>query len=119
MPEVSADGLVDGLPPDLVAQVASVIQEALSNIARHARASHVKVALVCTDADLTVEVCDDGVGLPDPLPRSSGISNLMNRARNLGGSATWTANEPRGTVVTWRVPRAPSDEPDLVLDEQA
>lgn len=105
MPRVSVDGDIDELPPDLVAQIASVIQEALSNIARHARAGLVEVALLSTDDELTVRVSDDGVGLPDPLPRSSGISNLMNRARNLGGEATWTANEPRGTVMTWRVPR--------------
>ena len=103
MPKVSTDGLVAGLPPDLVAQVASVIQEALSNVARHARASHVTVSLIGGERDLTVQVSDDGVGLPDPLPRSSGISNLMNRARNLGGTATWTGNEPSGTVMTWRV----------------
>ncbi len=117
MPQISAEGLVDGLPPDLVAQVASVMQEALSNIARHARASHVAVSLVGTDRDLAVQVADDGVGLPDPLPRSSGISNLMNRARNLGGTATWTGNEPTGTVMTWRVPRRPGDrleEPDAL-----
>ncbi|MDR7362591.1 sensor histidine kinase [Nocardioides marmoribigeumensis] len=123
MPAVTADGLVDGLAPDLVAQVASVIQEALSNIARHARASHVTVSLVGTDHDLTVEVTDDGVGLPDPLPRSSGISNLMNRARNLNGTATWSANEPRGTVMTWRVPRRPGDTldrgPEPLLDTEA
>ena len=124
MPLVTADGPVNGMPPDLVAQVASVIQEALSNIARHARASHVAVSLVGTDRDLTVKVTDDGVGLPDPLPRSSGISNLMNRARNLGGTATWTGNEPNGTVMTWRVPRRPGDEldqidPDVSFDEHA
>jgi signal transduction histidine kinase len=117
MPRVSADGVVNGLPPDLVAQVASVIQEALSNIARHARASNVTVSLEGGDRDLTVRVTDDGVGLPDPLPRSSGISNLMNRARNLGGTATWTANEPNGTVMTWRVPRRPGDELDHIDPE--
>jgi signal transduction histidine kinase len=110
MPKVEAEGAIAGLAPDLVAQVASVIQEALSNIARHARASTAEVRLVGTDSDLTVRVTDDGIGLPDPLPRSSGISNLMNRARNLGGTATWTPNEPTGTVLTWRVPRRPGDE---------
>ena len=112
MPRVEATGAVEGLPPDLVAQVASVIQEALSNVARHARASAAQVSLVGTDSDLTVRVTDDGIGLPDPLPRSSGISNLMNRARNLGGTATWTPHEPKGTVMTWRVPRRPGEELD-------
>ena len=114
MPTVEAEGSIGGLPPDLVAQVASVIQEALSNIARHARASSARVLLTGTDNDLTLTVADDGIGLPDPLPRSSGISNLMNRARNLGGTATWTPNEPKGTVLTWRVPRRPGEELDPV-----
>jgi signal transduction histidine kinase len=114
MPTVEAEGSIGGLPPDLVAQVASVIQEALSNIARHARASSAQVLLTGTDNDLTLTVTDDGIGLPDPLPRSSGISNLMNRARNLGGTATWTPNEPQGTVLTWRVPRRPGEELDPV-----
>ena len=114
MPTVEAEGSIGGLPPDLVAQVASVIQEALSNIARHARASSARVLLTGTDNDLTLTVSDDGIGLPDPLPRSSGISNLMNRARNLGGTATWTPNEPKGTVLTWRVPRRPGEELDPV-----
>ncbi len=111
-PTVRAEGSIAGLPPDLVAQVASVIQEALSNIARHARASSAQVVLTGTDNDLTLTVADDGIGLPDPLPRSSGISNLMNRARNLGGTATWTPNDPKGTVLTWRVPRRPGEELD-------
>jgi signal transduction histidine kinase len=111
-PSVATTGAVAGIPPDLVAQFASVIQEALSNTARHARATKVEVSLHGTDRDLTVRVTDDGVGLPDPLPRSSGISNLMNRARSLGGEATWTANEPQGTVLTWRVPRRPGEELD-------
>jgi signal transduction histidine kinase len=123
MPKVEATGAVDDLPPDLVAQVASVMQEALSNTARHARASSAEVSLTGSDRDLTLCVADDGVGLPDPLPRSSGISNLMSRARTLGGEATWTANEPQGTVMTWRVPRHPGDEldaePGVVATDEA
>ena len=109
-PAIEVSGAIAGLPPDLIAQVASVIQEALSNVARHARASTAHVSMVGSEHDLTVRVTDDGIGLPDPLPRSSGISNLMSRARNLGGSATWEPNDPQGTVLTWRVPRRPGDE---------
>ena len=95
--------------------MASVIQEALSNIARHARASSAEVALHATQNQVPVRITDDGIGLPDPLPRSSGISNLMNRARDpVGGTANWTGNEPRGTVFTWQVPR---DGVPLAVDE--
>lgn len=112
MPRVEVTGEVVGVQPELVAQLASVMQEGLSNVARHAQASSAEVALHVTESDLRVRITDDGIGMPDPLPRSSGISNLMNRARNLGGIATWTANEPKGTVLTWRVPRRPGEELD-------
>ena len=105
MPRVEVTGEIAGFGADLVANIASVIQEALSNIARHARASSAEVALHATQHQVRIRITDDGIGLPDPLPRSSGISNLMNRARNLGGTATWTPNEPKGTVFTWQVPR--------------
>jgi signal transduction histidine kinase len=104
-PRVEVSGAVAGLSPDLVAQLASVIQEGLSNVARHARANAVEVRVEATEDDLQVRIADDGVGLPDPLPRSSGITNMMSRARNLGGTATWGDNTPSGTVLLWRVPK--------------
>jgi signal transduction histidine kinase len=105
-PRVTVTGQVAGLHADLVAQLASVIQEGLSNVARHARASSVTVAVHGSDHDIEVRVTDDGIGLPDPLPRSSGVSNLINRARQLGGTATWGNGDPKGTVLTWCVPRS-------------
>jgi signal transduction histidine kinase len=105
MPRVEVSGGVMDVPVELVAQLASVIQEALSNVARHARAHSAEVVLDAGDEIIEVRVTDDGIGLPDPLPRSSGINNLLNRARKLGGTATWTNREPSGTVRSWRVPR--------------
>jgi signal transduction histidine kinase len=105
MPRVEVTGEVVGVQPELVAQLASVMQEGLSNVARHAQASSAEVALHVTETDLRVRITDDGIGMPDPLPRSSGISNLLSRARNLGGSASWTPHEPAGTVMVWTVPR--------------
>jgi signal transduction histidine kinase len=105
MPRVEVSGQIVGIRPDLVAQLASVIQEALSNIARHAGASAAAIALSATDDHVELCVSDNGIGLPDPLPRSSGISNLLNRARHLNGTATWAPNAPTGTVMIWRVPR--------------
>jgi signal transduction histidine kinase len=110
-------GSTEDLAPDLVAQLASVIQEGLSNIARHAYASGAEVAVTAEDTEIALRITDDGVGLPDPLPRSSGINNLMNRARTLGGAASWTANEPTGTVLEWRVPKvAAAPKPVGLID---
>ncbi|WP_148573650.1 sensor histidine kinase [Nocardioides caldifontis] len=115
MPAVQVTGQVAGVPAELVAQFASVIQEGLSNVARHARASSVTVSFHGGDDHYEVRIADDGVGLPDPLPRSSGITNLTDRARQFGGTATWSANEGGGTLVTWRIPRA--DAQPSRLDE--
>lgn len=111
MPKISVSGEVAGLDADLVAHVASVLQEALSNVARHAQASEVEVVFRADDRGVEVCVADDGIGMPDPLPRSSGVSNLLNRARTMGGTATWTPRASGGTVMTWRVPREAGDPP--------
>lgn len=105
MPQVTVSGDVDGVRSDLAADLASAIQEGLSNVARHAHASAAAVSLEGTAEELVVRITDDGVGLPDPLPRSSGISNLINRARGLGGTATWEPASPSGTVFTWSIAR--------------
>lgn len=105
MPRIETSGDLTGVRSDLGAHLASAIQEGLSNVARHARASAAEVVLEGRDDEFVVRISDDGIGLPDPLPRSSGISNLMSRARSLGGEATWTPREPSGTVFTWRIPR--------------
>ena len=110
VPQVQVSGAVVGVPSDIVAQLASVIQEGLSNVARHARANAVEVAVEASEHHVQLRITDDGIGLPDPLPRSSGINNLMSRAQNLGGTATWEANEPAGTRLVWSVPRDPDAE---------
>ena len=104
LPRVKVSGEVATISPDLIAQVASVIQEGLSNIARHAHASAAEVVLRATPEHIEVSISDDGDGMPEPLPRSSGISNLISRARDLGGTATWRSNAPFGTTFVWEVP---------------
>jgi signal transduction histidine kinase len=120
-PTVDVSGQVAGVPAELVAQFASVIQEGLSNVARHARASNVSVTFHGGDDHYEVRVADDCVGLPDPLPRSSGITNLTNRARQFDGTATWTPNDGGGTLVVWRIPRvgAPDVPEEELLSDDA
>ncbi len=104
-PSITVQGVVVGLDADIVANVASVLQEALSNIARHARASSAEVIFFADDDIIEVRVADDGIGMPDPLPRSSGVTNISNRATTLGGEAVWAPLAEGGTVMTWRIPR--------------
>jgi signal transduction histidine kinase len=84
-------------------QVLAVLREALSNVARHAQASQVDVAVdVSPDGLLSVQVADNGVGIPDG-GRRSGLRNLASRAEKLGGELLLTPAAP-GTRLDWRVP---------------
>ncbi len=90
----------DGMYPELTA----VIREALSNVARHARATSADVIVSVEDVMLSVVVSDDGVGVSDHPSAGSGIRNLSTRAEQLGGDLKLTGRKPSGTVVIWRVP---------------
>ena len=102
-PSVSFDGPVDiGVPGPVVPHVLACVREGLSNAARHAHATAVEVRVVLSGAALTVTVADDGQGLGSPT-RSSGLANLDERARLLGGSFAISARPEGGTVLEWRV----------------
>jgi signal transduction histidine kinase len=81
------------------------VREALSNVARHARATSVHVDIRVEDGRLELSVADDGVGYrPVPGRPASGIDNMRVRADALGGAFAIGARDPSGTVVTWDVP---------------
>lgn len=84
-----------------------VVQEALANIVKHARASKVDLALEVTDHEVVVTVQDDGVGAaPTDLnrPRSHGIAGLRHRIQVLGGRLEVESAPNHGTTVRVWVP---------------
>jgi signal transduction histidine kinase len=105
-PRVLFDGPLDSGVDDLVAaELLATLREALSNVARHARATRVDVEVLVV-RDVCLRVVDDGVGPPAPAaPRGNGLRNMAERAGRLGGRLTVTAGDPCGTVLEWRVPR--------------
>ena len=97
-------GPVDTLVTAEVAeQLLAVLREALSNAARHAKASSVAVDLAVDGGAVRLTVADDGVGIT-PGGRRSGLANLAERAAQLGGTCAVEPGEVSGTVVTWQVP---------------
>jgi signal transduction histidine kinase len=102
-PSVRLDGLLDtAVDPELGEQALAVLQEALSNIARHASAHQVSIAVDVRE-ELIVRVEDDGTGIAAG-GRRSGLRNLAERAESLGGTFSTRDGALGGTVLLWRVP---------------
>jgi signal transduction histidine kinase len=106
-PRVLFDGPVDtALSERAVAALVSTLREALSNVARHARATRVEVDVVAT-SDVCLRVVDNGIGPPaDGQPVGNGLRNMATRARELGGSMDLRPGAEHGCVLEWRVPRS-------------
>ena len=92
--------------PDSI-EVASyyVVSEALTNAAKHAKASHVKVSVEVAGPALAVEISDDGVGGTDP-ERGSGLAGLRDRVEALGGSLEIDSAPGGGTSLRVKIPVA-------------
>ena len=96
---------VPPLAPHNTLQVLRIMQEALTNVLKHSRASHVVVRLQWVGGLMTAEVQDDGVGLQDSTPRaqSRGLNNMQLRAGRLGGAVSVVSRSGE-TVVSLSVP---------------
>ncbi|MFJ8827751.1 GAF domain-containing protein [Streptomyces sp. NPDC102467] len=102
-PALRMEGLVDTEVSDTVADhAAAVVAEALSNVARHARATSVDVHVIVRTGELILTVTDDGEGVAKGAARS-GLANLEERARALGGSMIVERGPGGGTRLRWRV----------------
>lgn len=80
----------------------AVVREAISNTVRHAHARIVSVQVRVED-ELSIEVTDDGRGLPADVT-ASGLTNLRSRARQVGGQFSVGAGPDGGTVLRWTAP---------------
>lgn len=97
------------LPTSAVLDVYRILQEACTNVLRHARASHFRVSLHrAADGTRVLEMTDDGVGLPsDVESRGRGFSNMQTRAARLGGRLT-RRDSAAGTTLQLELPAVPS-----------
>jgi signal transduction histidine kinase len=81
----------------------AVTAEAISNAVRHSGAKHITVTATVGD-DFSLEVTDDGHGIPADNQRNSGLANMSRRAELLGGTCEITSTREGGTTVQWTVP---------------
>jgi two-component system, NarL family, sensor histidine kinase UhpB len=100
----SAPDALDGLGEDEQIVVYRVVQESLSNVARHAAAGHVRVAAVREGGRSVVRVHDDGRGF-DALagPRGLGLTGMRERAVLAGGGVLVRSVPGEGTLIELRL----------------
>ncbi|SLJ59624.1 Probable histidine kinase response regulator [Mycobacteroides abscessus subsp. abscessus] len=100
---IRLSGPVSVLAPAMFDDVEAVLREAVSNVVRHAKASSLSVRLTIRD-DVELEIVDNGIGLPEDLPRRSGLANMAARTEKAGGAFRAERGRDGGTVIHWSVP---------------
>jgi signal transduction histidine kinase len=105
--DVQIDGELDGLPESHLTCVFRIVQEALTNCARHAQAKSVRVALHGSPDAVSLSVRDDGVGFvrSESPGLGMGLIGIGERARELGGDVIIHSERGKGTTLHVRIPR--------------
>jgi signal transduction histidine kinase len=103
---VQVDGKLDGLPEEHRTCIFRVVQEALTNCARHAHAMNIRVSVYGQQDWVNVSVQDDGVGFDHERPHGTGIGllGLRERVRELSGSVAIESQIRKGTILSVKLP---------------
>jgi signal transduction histidine kinase len=106
--------------PDRIAELLAITREALSNVARHARASRVEIGVDPEPdiAGLRLVITDNGIGFDPAAPRDlghQGLRNIRTRAISIGATVQVDSRPGAGTRIIVRVPGARSE----AIDEPA
>jgi two-component system NarL family sensor kinase len=83
-----------------------VVQECMTNVARHAEAGEVNISLTVGARTLKLRVEDDGIGLPYPLPKTGGLGfrNMRERIETYGGKLSMSRGKFGGTQIDVEMP---------------
>jgi signal transduction histidine kinase len=103
---VEAPNALPVLPAAVEVAVYRIAQEALTNVARHARASSCVVRLVVMNEGMELEIVDDGVGISQGRSAGVGLSSMRERASELGGTCVVESTPEGGTRVLVSLPLA-------------
>jgi signal transduction histidine kinase len=102
---VHMHGPMTAVGDELAEQVEAVTIEAISNALRHSGATRLTVEVSVADM-FTIDIIDNGSGIPVDNARFSGLANMKHRAEQLGGSCEITTPPEGGTRVHWTAPLA-------------
>jgi signal transduction histidine kinase len=103
--ELDIDGDVDSIPPGVGLSAYRIVQEALTNVLRHASGARVRVSVTCHDDDVEVVVCDDGTGSSSGSGGSGhGLIGMRERVAVTGGELEVGPVDGAGFRVRARLP---------------
>jgi signal transduction histidine kinase len=113
--DLTATGDLEHLPDSHRTCIYRVVQEALTNCVRHARASHVQVGITGGPGTLEVSIVDDGVGFtPVPRPPGLGLRGIEERVRELNGQMQIRSSKGTGTSIRITLP-VPAPVPEAAV----
>jgi signal transduction histidine kinase len=111
---LNAEGTTEGLPPDMEVTIYRIVQEALTNVRKHAQASRAQVYAQFLPSQIIITIQDNGSGfiLPEETAElvdvgSLGLMGLKERAQLFGGQMVITSQVGQGTTVQVVLPRNP------------
>jgi signal transduction histidine kinase len=99
-------GGVDEIPEDYRTCVYRVVQEALTNIARHASARQILIGITANNSVLSISIKDDGIGFETPERSRGGLGllGMAERVKQLGGGLDVVSSPGKGTSIHARMP---------------
>jgi signal transduction histidine kinase len=84
--------------------VRAIVNDALANVVRHARAGNVRIQVNDLGEHLKIAIIDDGIGLPADVQAGYGLRNMRDRSRLLNGEINFSALSNKGTTITLQIP---------------
>jgi two-component system sensor histidine kinase UhpB len=97
------DAALEGLDVLFAHTVYRVVQEATTNVLRHARAKTANISASVEGGQIVVQVSDDGIGIPEGTAFGRGLSGMRERLRALGGTLE-VSSADQWTSVRCRLP---------------
>lgn len=95
----------ENLDSEIKAELVRIVQEALNNIIKHARAKHTDIQLFKHDNELVITIEDDGQGFNEQqLPGGIGLANMRARAESLDGKLEISSKPGEGTSLLITIP---------------
>ena len=111
---VVGNRVVEGLPADQATAAFRIVQEALTNVVRHASASVISIGISGSSQAVSITVEDNGRGVSDAQlvdPMALGLRGMLERAQLIGATLTVSGKPGKGTAVSLTIPAPPDRNP--------